>query len=47
MLVLIYHNESTFHANEGQGTMWVEDGNLPIRPKSQGRGIMVSDFVTP
>ena len=46
VLVLIYHDESTFHANEGQGTMWVEDGNLPIRPKSQGRGIMVSDFVT-
>ena len=28
VLLLIYHDESTFHANEGQGTMWVEHGNL-------------------
>lgn len=26
--------------------MWVEEGRVPIRPKSQGRGLMVSDFVT-
>ena len=26
--------------------MWAEEGRVPIRPKSQGRGLMVSDFVT-
>ena len=25
--------------------MWAENGKQPIKPKSQGRGIMVSDFV--
>ena len=45
-LVLIYHDESSFHANEGQSVMWAEEGRVPIRPKSQGRGLMVSNFVT-
>ena len=45
-LVLIYHDECIFHANEGQSTLWAEEGKVPIRPKTQGRGIMVSDFVT-
>ena len=26
--------------------MWAEEGKVPIQPKSLGRGIMVSDFVT-
>jgi len=25
--------------------MWAEKGKQPIRPKGQGRGIMVSDFI--
>lgn len=45
-LVLIYHDECIFHANEGQTVLWAEDGKVPIRPKTQGRGLMVSDFVT-
>ena len=45
-LVLIFHDESSFHANEGQSVMWAEEGRVPIRPKNQGRGLMVSDFVT-
>ena len=44
-LVLIYHDESTFHSNDGQGWMWAEKGRQPIRPKGQGRGLMVSDFI--
>ena len=42
-LVLIFHGESSVHANEGQSVMW---GSVPIRPKNQGRGLIVSDFVT-
>lgn len=45
-LVLIYHDESSFHANDGQSIIWAEEGKVPIRPKTQGRGLMVSDFVT-
>ena len=26
--------------------MWAEEGRVPIGPKNQGRGLMVSDFVT-
>ncbi len=44
-LVLIYHNESTFHSNDGKGWVWAEPGKQPIRPKGQGQGIMVSDFI--
>ena len=44
-LVLIFHDESTFHSNDDQGWMWAEKGKQPIKPKSQGRRIMVSDFV--
>ena len=44
-LVLIYHDESTFHSNDGQGWLWAEAGKQPIRPKGQGRGIMISDFI--
>ena len=44
-LVLIYHDESTFHSNDGQGWLWGEAGKQPIRPKGQGCGIMVSDFI--
>ena len=45
-LVLIYHDECIFHANEGESILWAEEGKIPIRPKTQGRGLMVSDFVT-
>ena len=44
-LVLLFHDESTYHSNEDQGWMWAERGNQPIRSKGLGRGIMVSDFV--
>ena len=44
-LVLIYHDESTFHSNDAQGWLWAEEGKQPIRPKGQGRGLMVSDFI--
>ena len=39
-LVLIFHDESSFHANEGQSIMWAEEGRVPIRPKNQRRGLM-------
>ena len=44
-LVLIFHDKSTFHSNEDQGWMWGEKGKVVLKPKGQGRGIMVRDFI--
>ena len=44
-LVLIFHDESIFHSNDDQGWMWGEKGKIILKPKGQGRGIMVSDFI--
>ena len=43
--VVLFHDESTFQANEDQSTMWGRKGEHMLRPKSKGSGIMVSDFV--
>ena len=43
--VVIFHDESTFQANEDQSKMWGKKGEHMLRPKSKGSGIMVSDFV--
>ena len=44
-LVTIYHDESIFHSNEDQGWAWAEKWGQQIKPKGQGRGIMISDFI--
>ena len=41
-LVLVTHDESTFNANDGRRKAWMEKGKQQIRPKGQGKGIMVS-----
>ena len=43
--VVIFHDESTFNANDDQPTQWGKRGEGMLRPKSKGSGIMVSDFV--
>ena len=44
-LVLLYHDESTFHSNDDQGWVWAEKWSQQIKPKGQGRGLMISDFI--
>ena len=44
-LVLIYHDETTFHSNEGRKAGWHVKGEWPLLPKDQGRSLMVSDFM--
>ena len=34
-LVLIFHDVSSFHANEAQSAMWAEEGRVPNRSKNQ------------
>ena len=43
--VVIFHDESTFSANDDQTVQWGVRGEGMLRPKSKGSGIMVSDFV--
>ena len=46
-VVIVTHDESTFHVNDGRRQMWLQDEENPLRPKGNGRGIMVSEFLTP
>ena len=43
--VILFHDETTFTANDDQPTLWAEKGTTVIRPKSKGSGIMLSDFI--
>ena len=42
---MMYHDESSFHANEGQSWQWAEEDKQMLHPKNQGRGLMISDFI--
>lgn len=44
-LVLLYHDESAFHSNDDQGWVWAEKWSQQIKPKGQGRGLTISDFI--
>ena len=43
--IVLFHDETTFQANQDQPTLWAEKGTNVMRPKSRGSGIMVSDFI--
>lgn len=43
--VFLFHDESTFQANDDQSTFWGTENMTFLRPKSKGTGIMVSDFI--
>ena len=44
--VVLFHDETTFQANEDKLTLWAEKRTSVMRPKSRGCGIMVSDFIS-
>ena len=46
-IVLVTHDESTFNSHDRLHYAWMKDGEPPLRKKSRGKGIIVSDFVTP
>lgn len=43
--IVLFHDESTFKANEGQTYYWGTKDMHFMRPKGSGAGIMVSDFI--
>ena len=46
-IVLLVHDESTFNANNDRSRIWIKDDHIPWKNKTHGKGIMVSDFLTP
>jgi hypothetical protein len=44
-IVVVTHDESCFDSHDGKKTVWMDEDNMPIRPKSGGRSIMVSEFL--
>ena len=44
-LILVTHDESCFSSHDGKTTIWMDESNRPLRPKGQGRSIMVSEFL--
>ena len=44
-LILVTHDESCFDSNEGRSYCWLDENNRQIRPKGNGRSVMVSAFL--
>ena len=44
--IVLFHNESTFQANDYERTQWGTKDDHMLVPKSRGAGIMVSDFIS-
>ena len=44
--VIVFHDESTFQANDYEKTQWGTKDQHMLVPKGRGAGIMVSDFIT-
>ena len=42
---LVTHDESTFNANDSPSYSWKKAGSEWLKPKSKGKGIMVSEFL--
>lgn len=42
---LIFHDETCVHANELDNFAWMREGEQPLRNKSRGRIVHVSDFI--
>lgn len=45
--VLLTHDESWFNSNDTHAYTWVEKDQMPLRKKGRGKGLMVSEFLTP
>jgi hypothetical protein len=43
--ILVTHDETTFHSNDGRKSGWAPHGEQPLRKKGRGRAIHISDFL--
>jgi hypothetical protein len=46
-IVWVVQDECVFASNDARKCVWMEDGKPPIRPKGDGKVIMVSEFLCP
>lgn len=44
-IVMVTHDECCFSSHDGKRTMWMNHDGQPLRPKGDGRSIMVSEFL--
>ena len=44
-IIIQYHAKSCFHANDEARKLWLREGEQPLRKKSRGQLIHVSDFI--
>ena len=44
-IIIQYHDESCFHANDDTRNLWLRAGEQPLQKKGRGRLILVSDFI--
>jgi hypothetical protein len=44
-IIIQYHDECYFHANDKAQSLWLQEGKQPLRKKGRGRLIHVSDFI--
>jgi hypothetical protein len=44
-IIIQYHDECCFHANDEARSLWLREGEQPLRKKGRGRLIHVSDFI--
>ncbi|KAH6583636.1 hypothetical protein BASA61_007904 [Batrachochytrium salamandrivorans] len=44
-IVVITHDESCFSSHDGKRTIWMDQERKPLRPKGDGRSMMVSEFL--
>ncbi|KAG0643690.1 hypothetical protein HOY80DRAFT_1087909 [Tuber brumale] len=44
---IIVPDESTFNANDGRSKIWIKENPVPLKKKTRGKGIIVSDFLIP
>lgn len=47
LLIFVAQDECTFNANDGMHYLWVHQDHQPLRKKGQGKGLHVSEFLTP
>src|SRR4051812_23057926 len=43
--ILVTHDETTFHSNDGRKSGWAPHREQPLRKKGRGRAIYISDFL--
>lgn len=47
LCIPVTHDECTCNANDSPHHQWIKDDEYPIRKKSRGQGLHISEFITP